>query len=66
MDYRKKIENILSNKVEFSSDLQVVIDELKTWLSCEWLSSDLSMEDYNILNDMIPIMVHRYYKENCC
>ena len=61
-NYLLKIERILDNRLEYNCDLQVIINDLKIWLDCEWLCSDMSMEVHFELLSMIPILVKNKYK----
>lgn len=36
MTYEEKIERILGNKLEYNGDNHKSIDDVKTWLYCEW------------------------------
>ena len=59
-EYMKKIERILSNRLEASSDDAKLKEDLRVWLQCEWQCSDfLDIFDYTILltelDDLIAI-----------
>lgn len=36
MNYRKKIEMIFSNTLELNGNNEKVINDVLTWLRCEW------------------------------
>ena len=63
MTYREKIERIFSNKLEHNGDNQKAIEDVKTWLCCEWQCSEMSMEDYVQLRDMVEPIAQRMIKE---
>lgn len=63
MGYREKIERILSNKLEYNGDNQKAIEEVKIWLCCEWQGSEMSMEEYTELRDMVEPIAKRMIEE---
>lgn len=63
MTYKKKIEVILDNKLEYNGDNQKAIEDVKTWLCCEWQCSQMSMEEYIQLRDMVEPIAERMIKD---
>lgn len=63
MTYKKKIEVILDNKLEYNGDNQKAIEDVKTWLCCEWQCSQMSMEEYIQLRDMVELIAERIIKD---
>ena len=63
MTYKKKIEVILDNKLEYNGDNQKAIEDVKTWLCCEWQCSQMSMEKYIQLRDMVESIAERMIKD---
>lgn len=51
--YEYKIEVILDNKLEYNGDNKKAVDEVKTWLGCEWQCGNISMEEYQRLKDVV-------------
>ena len=62
MTYKKKIEVILDNKLEHNGDNQKAIEDVKTWLCCEWQCSEMPMEEYVQLRDMVESIAERMIK----
>lgn len=61
--YREKIKTILDNKLEYNGDNQKAIEDVKTWLCCEWQCYQISMEDYGQLKDMVEPIAERKIKD---
>ena len=60
--YTEKIERILNNKLG-SVDYEKAVEDVKTWLCCEWQCSEMPMEEYIQLRDMIEPIAQRMIKE---
>lgn len=63
LNYREKIEIIFSNRLESNGDNEKVINDVLTWLRCEWQCSDMSMDEYVQLRDMVGPIARRMIKE---
>ena len=63
MTYKKKIEVILDNKLEYNGDNQKAIEDVKTWLCCEWQCGQMSMEEYIQLRNMVEPIAERMIKD---
>ena len=63
MTYRRKIETIFGNKLEYNGDNQKAIEDVKTWLQCEWQCFQISTEEYVQLRDMVEPIAQRMIKE---
>ena len=63
-NYSQKIEIILSNRLEYNGDNRKHIEDVKTWLCCEWQCGAIEdMDDYLYLcgyvDDIVARMVIR-------
>lgn len=52
MSYEEKIEIIFSNKLEYNGDHQKAIQDVKTWLCCEWQCG--AIEDIHEYTQLLP------------
>lgn len=51
--YKKKIEIILDNRLEYNGDNDKEIEIVHHWLTCEWQGSEMNMSDYLLLSKYI-------------
>lgn len=64
MSYEEKIEIILSNKLEYNGEHEKAIQEVKTWLCCEWQCGMIEdMHDYTQLLAKVDEIADRMIKE---
>lgn len=51
MTYEYKIEVILGNKLEYNGDNEKAVEDVKTWLYCEWQCG--MIEDMQTLSELL-------------
>ena len=51
MTYEYKIEVILGNKLEYNGDNKKAVEDVKTWLHCEWQCG--MIEDMQTLSELL-------------
>lgn len=51
MTYEYKIEVILGNKLEYNGDNKKAVEDVKTWLRCEWQCG--MIEDIQTLSELL-------------
>lgn len=62
--YRKKIERILSNKLQSNSDNEKAVNDVKVWLCCEWQCGTIEdMHYYTSLLKEVDIIANKMIKE---
>lgn len=61
--YLVKMERIFSNKLEAYGDNEAVLNEVKTWLVCEWLADGFDMEQFSDLKRMADELYIRMLAE---
>lgn len=60
MSYEEKMEVIFSNTLEYNGNREKAINEVKTWLKCEWLCGMIEdMHDYTKLLDKVDEIVSK-------
>lgn len=52
-EYKKKIERILSNKLESGEEYVRAVKETHIWLGAEWICTDMEMSVCNALHTYI-------------
>lgn len=52
-DYKRKIDIILYNRLEFCGDNDNAIQSVHIWLSCEWQCTDMEMSETELLDNYI-------------
>jgi hypothetical protein len=62
MTYEEKIETILDNKLEYNGNHKKDIQDVKTWLCCEWQCNQLDMDEYRKLCDMVDETAEKIIK----
>lgn len=62
-DYKVKIEIILGNRLGYNEDNESHINDVKTWLCCEWQCSMFDMDVYVLLKEEVDEIAKRMIRE---
>ena len=61
--YEEKMIRIFGNKIEYNGDNRKAIEQVKTWLECEWQCSQMSMEEYGELKELAEQIAEKMIRE---